>query len=35
MVKKTSKTPDSKIQKAKQVRAQYFKDKEIINKTKK
>ena len=34
IVKKTSKTPDSEIQKPKQVRLQYFEDKEIINKTK-
>jgi len=34
-VKKTSKTPDSEIQKAKQVRSRYFEDKEIAKKTKK
>jgi len=35
IVKKTSKTPDSDIQKAKQVRSRYFEDKKITNKTKK
>ncbi|MGV8826814.1 MAG: hypothetical protein ACWA6U_00715 [Breznakibacter sp.] len=35
IVKKTSRTPDSEIQKAKQVRSQYFEDKEITKKTKK
>ena len=35
IIKKTSKTPYSEIQKAKQVRSQYFEDKEITIKTKK
>jgi phage-related protein len=35
IVKKTSKTPDSEIQKAKQVRSRYFEDKEITKKKKK
>lgn len=35
IVKKTSKTPESEIQKAKQTRIRYFEDKEITNKTKK
>jgi phage-related protein len=35
IIKKTSKTPDNEIQKAKQVRSRYFEDKEISNKTKK
>ncbi|MDP4107459.1 MAG: type II toxin-antitoxin system RelE/ParE family toxin [Bacillota bacterium] len=35
IVKKTSKTPDNEIQKAKQVRLRYFEDKEITNKMKK
>lgn len=35
IVKKTSKTPDNEIQKAKQVRSRYFEEKEITNKTKK
>jgi phage-related protein len=35
IVKKTSKTPVSEIQKAKQVRLRYFEDKEITKKTKK
>jgi phage-related protein len=35
IVKKTSKTPDSEIQKAKQMRSKYFEDKEITKKTKK
>ena len=35
MVKKTTKIPESEIQKAKQVFARYFEDKEITNKTKK
>ncbi|MDP2235678.1 MAG: type II toxin-antitoxin system RelE/ParE family toxin [Bacteroidales bacterium] len=35
IVKKTSKTPDSEIQKAKQVRSRYFEDKEIIKKKRK
>jgi len=35
IVKKTSKTPDSEIQKAKQIRLRYFEDKEIAKKTKK
>ena len=35
IVKKTSKTPDSEIQKSKQVRLRYFEDNEISNKTKK
>ena len=34
IVKKTSKTPDSEIQKAKQVRSRYFEDKKITKKTK-
>ena len=33
IVKKTSKTPDSEIQKAKQVRSRYFEDKETAKKT--
>lgn len=35
IVKKTCKTPDSEIQKAKQVRSRYFEDKEIAKKIKK
>lgn len=35
IVKKTGKTPDSEIQKAKRVRSRYFEDKEITKKTKK
>ncbi|MEI8049167.1 MAG: type II toxin-antitoxin system RelE/ParE family toxin [Bacteroidota bacterium] len=35
IIKKTSKTPDSEIQKVKQLRSRYFEDKEIINKAKK
>lgn len=35
IVKKTSKTPDSEIQKAKQMRSRYFEDKETSKKTKK
>lgn len=35
IVKKTSKTPDNEIQKAKQVRLRYFEDKEITNKMEK
>ncbi len=35
IIKKTNKTPDSEIQKAKQVRFRYFEDKEITKKTKK
>lgn len=35
IVKKSSKTPDSEIQKAKQARSRYFEDKEITKKTKK
>lgn len=35
IVKKTSKTPESEIKKAKQIRLRYFEDKEINNKTKK
>jgi phage-related protein len=35
IVKKTSKTPDSEIQKAKQARTRSFEDNEIANKTKK
>ena len=34
IVKKTSKTPDSEIQKAKQIRSRYFEDKETSKKTK-
>ena len=33
IIKKTGKTPDSEIQKAKQIRLRYFYDKEINNKT--
>jgi len=33
IVKKTSKTPDSEIQKAKQARSRYFEDKEIEKKS--
>ncbi|MBL7904787.1 MAG: type II toxin-antitoxin system RelE/ParE family toxin [Bacteroidales bacterium] len=35
IIKKSGKTPDSEIQRAKQVRSQYFKDKENTKKTKK
>jgi len=35
IVKKTGKTPESEIQKAKQIRSRYFEDKEISKKTKK
>ena len=35
IVKKTARTTDSEIQKAKQVRLRYFEDKEIMNKNKK
>ena len=35
IIKKTSKVPDSQIQKAKQLRSRYFEDKEITKKTKK
>lgn len=35
IVKKTSKTPESELIKAKQIRLRYFEDKEITNKTKK
>jgi hypothetical protein len=35
IVKKSGKTPDSEIQRAKQVRSLYFEDKEITKKTKK
>ncbi|HBZ67366.1 MAG TPA: addiction module toxin RelE [Bacteroidales bacterium] len=35
IVKKTSKTPDSEIRKAEQVRSRYFEDKEINSKAKK
>ena len=35
IVKKTSKTPDSEIQKAKQIRSRYFEDKETSKKAKK
>jgi phage-related protein len=35
IVKKTSKTPESEIQKANQIRLRYFVDKEIAKKTKK
>ena len=35
IVKKTSKTPDSEIKKAKQDHLRYFEDKEITNQTKK
>ena len=35
IIKKTSKMPESEIEKAKQIRKRYFEDKEITNKTKK
>jgi len=35
IIKKKGKTPESEIQKAKQVRSRYFEDKEIAKKTKK
>ena len=35
IIKKTSKTPESEIKKAKQIRSRYFEYKEINNKTKK
>jgi len=35
IIKKTSKVPDSEIQKAKQLRSNYFEDKVITKKTKK
>lgn len=35
IIKKTSKVPDSEIEKAKQLRSGYYKDKEILKKTKK
>jgi len=35
IVKKTSKTPETEIQKAKQIRLRYFEDKEIAKNTKK
>jgi phage-related protein len=35
IIKKTSKMPESEIEKAKQLRRRYFEDKEITNKTKK